>query len=775
MTPTQPGVAPDQIEVALKALVRSHVRPDTDPEKSRQYSDLRKLEWYWLGEQFLSRASSGGNAADWRPINGNWSANQNTNDARLYAYYTNEIRGYGRKFIAVCSQQEPKIKGAPNKEDNEDHVILARKADLVARSLYELWSIGRQTPYIFLTFWKAGPAFSRVRWVANRKKYGETEIPIMGMDQQPDGPGVMRCIQCGTETPVEGEMPPAACPMCSTPFVPEDYQPPQMVDVPVEQGTVKYANGCAEMEILNSMFVTTPFDIRNIKETPWLEYAREPHASSILESYRGKAEADESKRPVYEKLRARLTKSAESGDSQMPDSSDGRYTRAIATSYNGQEYGTRRHRCLFQEIYVRSGMLEMVGEDATREALIGEFPDGLKITFIDGEYVEHEAANIDDEWDVEAPEIAETIYADPLAKDLLSMQDFNNAMLNISAETKERAIPQTLVNVEMVSWREQQNNRLPASMIPVRPKQGMKISDSVQQMPQARSDPESDAYAAAWREHAVQNVGITPSIYGGGEKENTAYAANLKRNQALVQLSMSIKAARRLIARSLELGVKCMAKYSNGRVPSPWAPATEADQIDLSELLEGGWHMAAEDSMPISPGEQRAALMELIEKAGQNPAFFDLFNFPAPDNIDEVTNIVGIPEWKVKNQDSHRKFRSTLRRLLQGEPIESQPMIGPMGEMIPGQLMPSIPADEFEDDHGFMANATQLWAQGEEAELARAQKPGGYANVIAWGKAHAMMMPPPMPAEGGPTAGGPAPGSERPPDAPPQNPPNPQG
>jgi len=90
---------------------------------------------------------------------------------------------------------------------------------------------------------------------------------------------------------------------------------------------------------------------------------------------------------------------------------------------------------------------------------------------------------------------------------------------------------------------------------------------------------------------------------------------------------------------------------------------------------------------------------------------------------------------------------------------------------MPGQLMPSIPVDEFEDDHAFMAHAVQLWAQGEEAELIRTQRPENYANVIAWGKGHAQMIPPPPGPEGEAPAAGPPPPGAPPESAPLQVPP----
>jgi hypothetical protein len=86
--------------------------------------------------------------------------------------------------------------------------------------------------------------------------------------------------------------------------------------------------------------------------------------------------------------------------------------------------------------------------------------------------------------------------------------------------------------------------------------------------------------------------------------------------------------------------------------------------------------------------------------------------------------------------------------------------------MAPGmapQMLPSIPADEFEDDHIVMAKVVQEWSQEEGLPIHGSP---GYQNVIAWGLAHIQMAkaeaaaaaaPPPPPGmpQGGPPVAAP--------------------
>src|SRR6185295_5839137 len=90
---------------------------------------------------------------------------------------------------------------------------------------------------------------------------------------------------------------------------------------------------------------------------------------------------------------------------------------------------------------------------------------------------------MDTVWALSAPEPAENAYPDPICTDYLPAQDETNDYANIYRQTYERAIPRVFID-------------------------------------------------------------ITPQIYGGGGVEQTAYATNLKRNQAMLQLSMYADAGR---------------------------------------------------------------------------------------------------------------------------------------------------------------------------------------------------------------------------------------
>ncbi len=732
----------------LKKLVMEDIRTDLDPEKVYQLSDIRKFEYYWRGIQFLKKTITGGQV-DWTPLQNNSQAKDQNQNEDLYSYYANDIRGYGRKFIGVIAQQPPNVKFEPNKETSEDHIRRARKAQSVADILRNLWDIKWLSQQAAFGFWKSGTQFIHTPFVADADRYGTTEEPVMADQQIQMDPAKLNCVNCGKQTSLEGkDIPPQHCIKCGQEFGPEDFIEPETVAFPMPTGeTTKYPNGCAEAHLYNGMYVSTPFWIRHLKDTPYLMLEYEEYKGKILAAYRSKPE-------IYRKLREMI----DSGDSEGGSGyalTMARTTRDLAQSPSGTVILPHPNRWLYSQIWMRPSEYELAkGEtrdgEMLRDALMQKFPDGLKLIMVQDKVVSIEASILDYEWTMAQPEAAENAYPDPICKDMISSQDLTNTCLNITAETLERQIPQTMIDVDVVDLTARRKNQLPASYFPVRRKGPGKLDDAVARMSVAKTEPEMTEYPTLLREHAAEGVGITRAIFGAGEKEQTAYATNLKRNQAMLQLGPALDALRSLIAGAEQNGVRQMAMHSGGTIPSPYSPRTETEQIDgIEELMEGGWHAEPEDTLPQSWSEKRVALMELMEK---NPAALQSLGFADISNIPTIQDVlVGLPEWKVPNSDALGKVNNEIRELLKSAPTQ-QP-----SQMNPGMTVdiPSVPIDEM-DDHDFVASALQEWFQTEDAQQEHKKNPQGWANVSAFWKAQkGLALPPPPPVGPGGATGAP--------------------
>ncbi len=786
--PAQPALDPEQQPAqqddavamfgdGLKKLITDDIRTDLDPEKVYQLSDIRRFEYYWRGIQFLKRTINGG-LVDWAPVAqanpGGKSENQSED---IYSYTSNDIRGYGRKYIGVLAQQPPNVKFLPNKDTSEEHIRRAHKAQQVGDILRGLWDIKGLAQQAAFGFWKSGTQFIHTPFIADAAKYGTSEEPVMADQSIELESAKLNCPNCGRQTPLPGGAPPPQfCVPCGQEFGPENFIAPESIAFPMPTGeTTKYPNGCAEAHLYNGMYVSTPFSIRKLKDSPYLLLEYEEYKGKILGAFRGKPD-------IYKKLRDMIDSADSEGGVGGYAESMARTTRDLAQSPSGTLILPHPNRWMYTRIWMRPSQYEVAkgvtaNGDNLRDALLEKFPEGLKLTMVQDKVIEIEAAILDYEWVMAQPEAAENAYPDPVCKDMISSQDLSNTCLNITAETLERQIPQTGIDVDMIDLTARKKHQLPASYIPMRRKGPGKLSDAVTTMAVAKTEPEMTQYPTLLREHAAEGVGITRAIFGAGERDHTAYATNLNRNQAMLQLGPALDALRELIAGAEQNGVRQMAMHSGGVVPSPHAPNQEVEQIDgIEELNEGGWHAEPEDTLPQSWSEKRVSLTEL---AGKEPMMLQQLGFNSIANIPIIQDVlVGLPEWEVPNANALHKVNEEIRQLLKGAPTQ-QP-----SQMVPGQMIdiPSIPVDEW-DDHSFVADAVSEWLQTADAQEERQKNPQGFQNVAAfWRSQKGLSLPPPggpppgpggpPPMPGGPPNAGPGPKPSGP-GGPPKLPPTP--
>ncbi len=282
--PAQPDDAVALFGEGLKKIVNEDIRADLDPEKVYQLSGIRKNEYYWRGIQFLRRTVTGG-LVDWVPVSQANPQGKNDNQSEdLYSYCSNDIRGYGRKYIGVLAQQPPNVKFNPNKKTSEEHIRRARKAQSVGDILRNLWDIKWLAKQAAFGFWKSGTQFIHTPFIADAAKYGTSEEQVMADQQIELEPAKLNCMNCGQQAPLAGGVPPPQFCPCGREFGPEDFIEPESVAFPMPTGeTTKYPNGCAEAHLYNGMYVSTPFSIRKLKDTPYLllEYEEAPQLEDL--------------------------------------------------------------------------------------------------------------------------------------------------------------------------------------------------------------------------------------------------------------------------------------------------------------------------------------------------------------------------------------------------------------------------------------------------------------------------------------------------------------
>lgn len=727
MIPLQENIAPPPtkqqllatLKDCLKDLVTDEINGEMEPERLWTLKQSRKSDLYWRGIQYVSPYLFDNGSVDFSGVSGVPLAS--TGDGKdgsmgLYDYNQNIYRGFGRKFAAVLGQRSPNVKAVADDPQDEQAKIATRNADNAAAILHSKWNVEVRNMELAMYLWKSGTAFAYTPFIKDGRKYGVSTEPKLEAREVPTGPATWSCKNCGAETPEsQPGVAPQSCPNCRAPYGPEDYREPNTVSVPVPVGVAQYENGAVELELLNSMFVVTGFYNRSLEEAPWISYDYDAHKGKLIQK--------------YPELRDSNL------DNQGPDTSSttaAQMTRDSAASPMGIPVPHRASRWNYRRVWIRPEMYECVKDDGNRKLLLDNFRTGLKITMVQGRVMELEEEDLSDVWAECQPETGEFIYRDGIGFDMLSVQDIvNDCGVNIPAETIERGLGITFADprvIDVDQWNKKAAKA--AEVIPVLTAVGQTLGDSFYQMPPAAFSGQIESWSGSMQSMGMQVVGVVPEIFGGGDAD-TARQAEINKNAALMQLGTTWLYVRKFWEKVYLNGVKQMAKWGSGTVQHGTMT------VDLAELAAGGYHFEADEAMPMTWAQRRDFIMWLLEKP---PELLQAYGVTHPQNVRNNQALLGMTGYYTPNSDLLDKTLETIQQLSQQAPVQQQGQDGSM------QLQPSIPADEFEDDHAFVVQAVQAWCTSATGRKVRETSPDGYANVVAFGKAHAQMAAPPPPA-----------------------------
>lgn len=714
----------------LKSLVEDHVTGAVDAEKRMQYAEARRNQAYWTANQYVMPTVMDNQIVDYRSATGEQKYSQGT-VAGAYDYVRNQIRGDGRKFVAVLGNRAPNVKAIADQLDNDAAVRKTKRANKLLATLRAKWDVERVQRRLAFDIWLRGTTFGHVRWITNGAKNGFIEEPVIENVPTEISPGGFQCPQCGQLSPDMG-----MCP-CGRFLQPPDQVPPQTQDLPQQTGTKRYPKGSAELSLETILRMTTPFYGDGIDNIPWAWLEYEAHQAVILNAYN-----DGNHDYAMEKLVEMRDRASESVGSNAL-STTGRAARDSASSAQATYMAPRKDRWTFAQFWLTPAMYLYMRETDVQDKLASEFPKGMKVTIVEDTIIDVADCNMEHELSACFSEPNESMYPDPICKDYMGAQDLINDMLNITVETAERAIGFTLYDPTVLNKKYFKDNAAsPGEMIPAVAGVGKRLGDSMWSAPRPTLAPELLQWQDTLVSWARENAGIMPALFGGEGPVQTAYQASRQLNQALMQLSPIWNEMRSFWKQTYTNGIRQTVEYD-----------PEYKDLDFE-----GWHVEVEEAIPMSWGQIRDFFAMLLDKG---PEAWAMFGLNDPINLATVHTAMGLDSWANPTRDMRDHILDTVHKLL-----KEQPIIQPPPPMIPGMMAPppaaplqaSIMPDDLEFDPPLVIQVVKEWRQGEEAAQAQEQNPEGFANVLAWVRSYALLMqPPPAPPGMG---GGPGPGPD---------------
>jgi hypothetical protein len=737
---------------------------------------IRQARLFWQGLQY----------AWWSPTDMQWhlpfdgagltaDLDRALEEMPRYQFVTNFYQGFGLTFLALVSQDVPSTRFYPQSAQSEEDISAAKAASEAAKLIEQNNRVQQLLTGVGYYLWTDGKIGGYVRYVADGQRFGFHTTDALEVGLAKLGEDTCVCPQCGAETQVAGGrgqvggeenlqpstynlLPASICPSCGAELGPENLRPAELVPVPHVTGTRRVPNGQEVISIVGGLELNTPVWANEQHEYPYLQWQMEVHRA---------------------KLKASYPHAADKIQTGGPDSADDVYARAsrvaVAQGLPSVHPGDALHNLVtFNRTWIRPWAFYALEDKAVRDELLALFPDGCYCAFAGDTYCESRDESLDDHWRVMHALPGDGQNRPSVGDSLVQVQERYNTLSNIQAETYEFGIPPIYVDPQTLDFDALQNQVAePAAHYPARAKPGQPLAASFYQPAPAMVPPDFIKHQQDLIGPIAQFLtGLFPAVFGGEMKDvKTASGYSIARDQALGRLGLVWRRLKAFYADLMLLGVDCFRKNRPEDVEIPIlgeGGEFESKWIRMADL-KGNIQAYAEpdEQFPRLKSQQRGVLQQLM--ANPDPIIARMLS--EPDNLEFIKGIIGLTELVVPGEDARNKQLREIQQLLQSAPtpvLVKEPVIPRADASARGILpspvatveiprspvqqggtelprndseeqvaaIPSVPIDEWLDDHAVEFEVCKRWANSDAGQTARAQNPAGFANVRAHALAH---------------------------------------
>lgn len=730
----------EAMRLPVTNLLEQYVDGELTPEKTRRYLMLRKSHNYNEGQQFNSLTVdtlTGG--IDYSPIGTPFSPNmEQAEGIGLYDYNIDITKSYGRKYSAILGTRTWYNCNAVGKNPtSEKDRKAARSANILRDWFTSCWKLPTLNLEYFARQWDSGEVYGYLQWESDARTFGKVDVPQYAPKTVTLEPGGYACPNCGgkSEQPQtvdaldEMGQPTqqTVCPSCGGELADFHYQEPMTTQVPEYVGTATFPQAGPKVTLCTGMTVTIPQDTRSLRDAPWLLYEYEEHRGVLLEFF-------------GEKLRKLVEEGSGNvkGGKSAAGSAIAVQSRQAQYTMTGQAMPAIQNRWTFSRYWLRPAMYEYVKKEE-REMLKQRFPDGVKVSLVDGVIVDMVGEDLGDVWTVGVPESGKSLIHKPICWGILGHQDIINDFYQIMIANLERGLPSFIFDPEVIDRDAlSRKSYLPAEAVPAKRSAGNLIEKSIAKLPTASFPDQAPVIASAVETNVQLHTGLLPTAWGGGEKASTAEESRNRLNQALQQLSIHGVFAGQFWMDVFMLAVQMTAKNAAGDFSvsvSGKNGLTTSEIVDIQALQDGQYEFQAEVGIPMTFAERKDQLNQIIT---QNPDLAKAMQLDSRTNLPIVRDalLTGMSELQVFGED---EWQNTLEKIQQL--IEEQPMQGPDGSQQPSQQ-----PEEFVTNYATEADNVRQWLLSEQGRQAKREKPMGWRNVVLYGLLCSNLANPPMPA-----------------------------
>ncbi len=738
---------PERLQGALRRLV-VEFSSESDHARRQEIRRVKQAHQFWRGLQYLWWSEKDQN---WHlPFEQRVPEESSVEDLPRYEFVTNLYQAFGLSIIAVLSQDVPRVRFFPSSTQQEEDVSAAEAASEVALLIERNNRIGELIVQEAFHLWAGGKVGAYVRYVVDGQRFGFHDESALAVRQVKIGQDRYRCSSCGSEvaakdvefpaeSPVSPEVTggtdqPAAsaeeepaedaggigpkCPFCEAALRASDFEPAEVVTVPVIERQVRVANGQEVVSILGSLDLKTPPWANEMHEYPYLQWNMEVHVSKLRAAYpHAASKIGQPVTPGVSEQYERLARLAQSQGGPLTEGGD--YNPNLIT---------------FQRTWLRPWAFYLLEDEALRCELLNLYPDGCYVAFAGEAYCESRNESMDEHWRVMHALPGDGSSGRPAIGDaLISVQERFNTLSNLQMETYEYGVPPIYADSEVLDFDALHSQTAePGAHYPARAKAGQPLAAGFFQPEPAQIPPDLAAHAANLMGPISQFLtGAFPALFGGAmENTDTAAGYAMARDQAMGRIGLVWRRMKFFHADVMTLGVDCFRKNRPTDVEITLlgaGAAFESKWIRLADLKGNLYsYPETDEQFPTLWAQQRGVLLQLMNSP--DPAIQQILNHP--ENLGLLKRLIGLEDIVIPDDESRTKqFREIAQLLVEHPILEGDPQAH-------GILLPSIMPDPFTDNHAIELETCKRWFSSNAGQVAKVEDALGYANVRAHAQFH---------------------------------------
>ena len=693
----------------IETLVREHC-VDTSSERPELILSMMENERYWQGHHYYARRIRGTQVV-FESVNPVTQKIDNNDRTQVYDTVLNYYRSEGLRFVGLMGTP-PNAKAIADVR-NDINSRRVRMADQILSGLWPHWDVECLQQELALSLWKNGTSFLYTPFVPNAKQFGTSRQEVITLEKTRVIPDSATCFGCGTSYPPEAIG--HTCANCGVVMGEESFVPGLDAEIPVVSGYISFDNGTVECHLASAYSVQTPFHLKKLDDSPWLSYTREESYGKIIRAF-----------PEFRGRLSGLRHGGTFGFGQVGDESAVARGRAMSPLSNTPPDAARMYTGELKTLWVEPDQYELINtgetENQLREVLYREYENGIRLTMCNGKLLHMHPESFKECWAAVKPTVGEYLYTQPLGAPWVQMNRAVNNSYNIMAQTAETGVPVTFFDVSMLSDGVFTKN--PASVanyIGALPGGGKSLREMVHTVEPAELTQSVVNIGPTTVTAARDVTNMAPELTGGGAPTTTLGEAELKYNAALRPHNTTWNMMRSGWGRAYHNAIMLFAKHSLDAVHFNVPNSMQAKSLpmeNLADIREGGWHIEVEQSIPATAGQKRAMVLQLLQMNPNAVANLPVFD---TENIGPLYDFLGLGDIEIPGAAQREKIIDEINLLL-----TQQPIMGP-----DGQLSPSIPPDEFIDNHQMWVAVAKQFAVEDSGREQQRTNPHGFENLKA--------------------------------------------